>query len=61
VDESADLPQAFASESNAGASPVSAITPKAKTAYNQFFALWKDADPGISILVGAKSEYAKPQ
>jgi len=32
---------------------------KARTAYQDFFALWKDADPGIPILIAAKSEYAK--
>jgi serine/threonine protein kinase/tetratricopeptide (TPR) repeat protein len=34
---------------------------KARVAYQDFFALWKDADPGIPILVAAKSEYAKLQ
>jgi serine/threonine protein kinase/tetratricopeptide (TPR) repeat protein len=34
---------------------------KARIAYQDFFALWKDADPGIPILVAAKSEYAKLQ
>jgi tetratricopeptide (TPR) repeat protein len=32
---------------------------KARTAYQDFFALWKDADPDIPILIAAKSEYAK--
>ena len=32
---------------------------KSRTAYQNFFALWKDADPDIPILVAAKSEYAK--
>ena len=32
---------------------------KAKTAYQDFFALWKNADPDIPILRQAKSEYAK--
>jgi tetratricopeptide (TPR) repeat protein len=32
---------------------------KAKTAYQDFLALWKDADPDIPILQQAKSEYAK--
>ena len=36
-------------------------TAKARVAYQDFFALWKDADPGIPILVAAKSEYAKLQ
>ncbi len=34
-------------------------TQKARTAYQDFFALWKDADPDIPILIAAKSEYAK--
>jgi len=33
--------------------------PAAKTAYQSFFALWKDADPTIPILKDAKEEYAK--
>ena len=36
-------------------------TAKAKAAYQDFFALWKDADPDIPILIAAKSEYAKLQ
>ncbi len=32
---------------------------KARTAYQDFFALWKDADPGIPVLQLAKAEYAK--
>jgi tetratricopeptide (TPR) repeat protein len=32
---------------------------KAKTAYQDFFALWKNADPDIPILQQAKAEYAK--
>ena len=32
---------------------------KAKSAYQDFFALWKDADPDISILKQAKAEFAK--
>jgi hypothetical protein len=36
-------------------------TVKAKNAYQDFFALWKDADPDIPILIAAKSEYAKLQ
>jgi len=31
----------------------------AKTAYQDFFASWKDADPDIPVLLQAKSEYAK--
>jgi len=36
-------------------------TTKARTAYQDFFALWKDADPDIPILKQAKGEYAKLQ
>ena len=32
---------------------------RALAAYNDFFTLWKDADPDIPILVAAKSESAK--
>ena len=32
---------------------------KSKTAYEDFFALWKDADPNVPILKEAKAEYAK--
>ena len=34
-------------------------TAKAQAAYQDFLALWKDADPDVPILVAAKSEYAK--
>ncbi|MGA7918051.1 MAG: protein kinase [Candidatus Acidiferrales bacterium] len=34
---------------------------KARSAYQDFLALWKDADPDIPILIAAKSEYAKLQ
>jgi eukaryotic-like serine/threonine-protein kinase len=36
-------------------------TGKAKAAYQDFFTLWKDADPDIPILMQAKAEYAKLQ
>jgi tetratricopeptide (TPR) repeat protein len=36
-----------------------ADTAKARVAYQDFLTLWKDADPGIPILIAAKSEYAK--
>ena len=32
---------------------------KSRAAYQDFFALWKDADPDIPILKVAKAEYAK--
>jgi tetratricopeptide (TPR) repeat protein len=34
---------------------------KAKAAYQDFFALWKDADPDVPVLKEAKSEYEKLQ
>jgi tetratricopeptide (TPR) repeat protein/class 3 adenylate cyclase len=34
---------------------------KAKTAYQDFFALWKNGDPDVPILKEAKAEYAKLQ
>ena len=32
---------------------------QSRSAYQDFFALWKDADPDIPILKEAKTEYAK--
>jgi tetratricopeptide (TPR) repeat protein len=40
---------------------LSGDTAKSRTAYQDFLALWKDADPDIPILQQAKSEYAKLQ
>ncbi len=34
-------------------------TAKAHVAYQDFFALWKDADPDVPVLASAKAEYAK--
>jgi tetratricopeptide (TPR) repeat protein len=34
---------------------------KSRTAYQDFFAAWKDADPDIALLRQAKAEYAKLQ
>jgi tetratricopeptide (TPR) repeat protein/predicted Ser/Thr protein kinase len=34
---------------------------KSKTAYQDFFALWKDADPNVPILKQTRAEYAKLQ
>ena len=36
-------------------------TAKSRAAYQDFFTLWKDADPDIPILKQAKAEYAKLQ
>jgi tetratricopeptide (TPR) repeat protein len=34
-------------------------TAKARSAYQDFLALWKDADPDIPVLIASKAEYAK--
>ena len=38
---------------------LSGDTAKARTAYQDFFAAWKDADPDVPILKDAKAEYEK--
>jgi len=43
----------------ARAAALSGDATKARKAYQDFFALWKDADPDISVLKEAKAEYAK--
>ncbi len=43
------LARAYAMEGN---------TAKARAAYQDFFTLWKDADPDIPVLKQAKAEYA---
>ena len=43
----------------ARADSLSGNTAKAKTEYQDFFSLWKDADPDIPLLVQAKAEYTK--
>jgi hypothetical protein len=32
---------------------------KAKSAYQDFLTLWKNADPDVPVVVAAKSEFAK--
>lgn len=44
------LGRAYALQGDAG---------KSKAAYQDFLALWKDADPNVSLLKEAKAEYAK--
>ena len=34
---------------------------KAKSAYQDFLTLWKDAGPDVPVFVAAKEEYAKLQ
>ena len=50
------LARAYALEA---ASAQGADADAARAAYNDFFALWKDADPDIPILKEAKAEYAQ--
>jgi tetratricopeptide (TPR) repeat protein len=40
---------------------LSGDTAKAKSAYQDFFALWKNADSDIPVLMQAKAEFAKLQ
>ncbi len=40
---------------------MSGDTAKARSAYRNFLALWKEADPDIPILKQAEAEYAKLQ
>jgi len=43
----------------ARAAAIAGDTSKSRQAYQDFFALWKDADPDIPILIEAKQEYEK--
>jgi serine/threonine protein kinase/tetratricopeptide (TPR) repeat protein len=58
---SADLLMSLAHLGLGRAYVASGDTAKARASYQDFFALWKDADPGIPILTAAKAEYAKLQ
>ena len=58
------LPGAYGSLAKLGMGRAYAMTSdmaKARTAYQNFFAVWKDADAGIPILKRARAEYAKLQ
>jgi len=57
----ADPTSAFARLGLARAYALSDDTAKARIAYQDFFALWKNADPDLPILQEAKAEYAKLQ
>jgi hypothetical protein len=46
---------------NSSGAAADAARVRALTAYKDFLALWKDADPDIPILKQAKAEYAKLQ
>jgi len=43
----------------ARALPLSGDTVKAKSAYDDLFTLWRNADPDIRILKDARAEYAR--
>jgi hypothetical protein len=43
----------------ARSSALTGDTAKAKKAFQDFFELWKDADPDLPILQQAKAEYAE--
>lgn len=43
----------------ARAAAIAGETTKSRRAYQDFFALWKDADADIPILIEAKQEYEK--
>jgi serine/threonine protein kinase/Tfp pilus assembly protein PilF len=56
-----DPMMSFAQLGLARAYALSGDLAKSRTAYQDFFALWKDADPDIPILKQAKAEYARLQ
>ncbi len=56
-----EITPALAQLGLARAYSISGDAAKARTAYQDFLALWKDADPDLPILKQAKSEYAKLQ
>jgi tetratricopeptide (TPR) repeat protein len=43
----------------ARAAALAGDTARSRGAYQDFFALWKDADPNVPVLVQAKTEYAR--
>jgi serine/threonine protein kinase/tetratricopeptide (TPR) repeat protein len=54
------LARAYALQEQSATGPdADAFRGKARGAYQDFLALWKDADPDIPILIAAKAEYAK--
>ena len=52
MDEGLEAGEGVAAEETGARSQISL------KAYQDFFALWKDADPDIPILIEAKKEYA---
>jgi eukaryotic-like serine/threonine-protein kinase len=56
------LARAYMLEAQSAQGPdAAAARAKARASYQDFLALWKDADPDIPIYITAKSEYAKLQ
>ena len=56
------LARAYMLEAQSAQGPdADAARAKARASYQDFLALWKDADPDVPILIAAKSEYAKLQ
>jgi eukaryotic-like serine/threonine-protein kinase len=56
------LARAYALEARSAQGPeADAARAKARAAYQDFFTLWKDADPDIPVLKQAKAEYSKLQ
>lgn len=55
----ADLLMSMAHLGLGRAYALSGDTAKSRAAYQDFFALWKDADPDVPVLKEAKAEYAK--
>jgi len=53
------FPPAVAGLGLARAAALSGDVAKSRRAYQDFLALWKDADPDVPILIEAKAEYAK--
>ncbi len=56
------LARAYMLEAQSAQGPdADAARAKARASYQDFLAIWKDADPDIPIFIAAKSEYAKLQ
>jgi hypothetical protein len=51
--------EALRSQGRGRAQALAGSTNAARTSYQQFFALWKEADPGVPILKSARTELAK--
>jgi len=50
---------AFARLQLARALALSGDTAKARSAYNDLFTLWKNADPGLPVVNDARAEYTR--